>query len=198
MGMKTLFFAFTLVLTLSTLSHAQDNTRDPLAGAYQFCESLSFSSEKRECITIVSQTRFFDPTGLAFCKTGFNFGSDQLKCMRSVANQVFEPSLVGFCSTLSFAASKHSCVTVITGKFPRSDAALSACSSLNFDHDKLECLKTVVVDQVQVVVPPRTLCTREQFQVLISDAKESFQRGAFANTLRRFADLTSLVEQCFR
>lgn len=98
---------FAILLSLLSLSFtpllAEENE-----SAYKLCNSLSFSSEKMECMKVVKDKYFFDQA-VQVCSS-LPFSSEKINCLKVIANKSFSTSALAICSRLSFSSEKIVCL----------------------------------------------------------------------------------------
>jgi len=73
------------------------------------CERMSMPSYKRECITLVGKTQYFDTDALPLCES-FSLGSRVMECMTAVANRRYSAQEVRTCSGETFDSDKIECL----------------------------------------------------------------------------------------
>jgi hypothetical protein len=76
---------------------------------YLICESLSFDSERRECLRVVQGFRHFDGPATEVCRE-FSFSRDKLACLRNIGDKVYEPGALRICRRENLTSRRLQCL----------------------------------------------------------------------------------------
>jgi hypothetical protein len=79
--------------------------------ATEYCQRLSFTSGKLECLKLASDQFVDDKLG-EFCVEYMSFDSDRLECIKTGINKKYRKSTITTCAKLSFNSDRIECVKV--------------------------------------------------------------------------------------
>jgi|GEM_PF-7071984 len=106
--------------------------------AYQVCESMTYSSDRASCISVVAGN-YFDRGALETCRQ-VTYSSDKLNCLRTIANQRFDNEAVNICSNLTYGSDRNNCLQRIAN-LAFDGRALRVCAGVTYSSDKISCLE---------------------------------------------------------
>jgi hypothetical protein len=76
---------------------------------YLICESLSFDTERRECLRVVQGFRHFDGPATEICRE-FSFSRDKLACLRNIGGKVYESGALRICRRETLTSRRLQCL----------------------------------------------------------------------------------------
>jgi hypothetical protein len=77
--------------------------------AASLCQSLTFSSDRDDCMRIVRNARFFSGGAVSVCRS-LMFTSDKQECLRVAANREYLKADIQTCKNKMFASQKIDCL----------------------------------------------------------------------------------------
>ena len=162
------------------------------------CGSLSFGSNKAECMKIVNSFKYFDVNAVRVCG-GASFDNEKTGCLRAAGGKYFQAEAVSVCSTMSFGSNRAACLNATAGKMYL-PAEISGCASSSFDNEKIGCFNSGGRPmEVERPRPPHRRChDRDHDGYIIRELREiqrDFQRGRIPSGLGRLAGLIEQVDR---
>jgi len=107
--MKKIIGFFVVLLTSVTFFSVHASETDGRKEAFQFCQTLSFSTSRDNCANIVRNSVYFNTSALEICSI-FNFDAYRLDCVQSIANRHYLDAEIEICKKETFDSKKLQCL----------------------------------------------------------------------------------------